>query len=141
MAVATPSQQLLCFSNSTASASTTARLKPRIPYYGTFLNSRKKSNVSRIHCSSSSSSSSSSSTSQSPEASADTAETCVNLGLSLFAKGRVCKLTSQHVDSFVSSLFAKLCLRFMVLSFIQVNFAHVKYEIVVGAVDEFRLLI
>ncbi|KAL5795578.1 hypothetical protein ACOSQ2_000398 [Xanthoceras sorbifolium] len=79
MAVAALSQQLLCFSNSTA---TRARRRPSHPNRAILLKtSQNKSHVSLVFCSSS--------TSQSPEANAETAESCVNLGLSLFSKGRV----------------------------------------------------
>ncbi|KAH9730356.1 protein LOW PSII ACCUMULATION 1 [Citrus sinensis] len=80
------SQQPLCFSNSIATGRT--RHKPWLPTKTIILNPQKKAHLCPISCSSSSSSSSSS-TSQSPETNAETAESCVNLGLSLFSKGRV----------------------------------------------------
>nr|DAD33329.1 TPA_asm: hypothetical protein HUJ06_012180 [Nelumbo nucifera] len=52
----------------------------------THLKSQRIGRVSLVSCSSSSSSSSS--PSSSPEATTETAESCVNLGLSLFSKGR-----------------------------------------------------
>ncbi|XP_031280551.1 protein LOW PSII ACCUMULATION 1, chloroplastic [Pistacia vera] len=85
MAVAALSQQLLCFSTSTKTRTTTTA-KPWFPNSTTLFNSLKKTHASFI---SSSSSSSSSSTSPSSETNAETAESCVNLGLSLFSNGRV----------------------------------------------------
>ncbi|KAL9435702.1 hypothetical protein AB3S75_021884 [Citrus x aurantiifolia] len=76
------SQQPLCFSNSIAIGRT--RHKPWLPTKTIILNPQKKAHLCPISCSSSSSS-----TSQSPETNAETAESCVNLGLSLFSKGRV----------------------------------------------------
>ncbi|KAL9430753.1 hypothetical protein AB3S75_026031 [Citrus x aurantiifolia] len=78
------SLQPLCFSNSIATGRT--RHKPWLPTKTIILNPQKKAHLCPISCSSSSSSSS---TSQSPETNAETAESCVNLGLSLFSKGRV----------------------------------------------------
>ncbi|KAH9786347.1 protein LOW PSII ACCUMULATION 1 [Citrus sinensis] len=75
------SQQPLCFSNSIATGRT--RHKPWLPTKTIILNPQKKAHLCPISCSSSSS------TSQSPETNAETAESCVNLGLSLFSKGRV----------------------------------------------------
>lgn len=82
MAVAAVSQQLLSFSTSTQTRAT-ATPKPWFPNSTSLFVSLKKSHASFI-------SFSSSSTSQSPETNAETAESCVNLGLSLFSKGRVC---------------------------------------------------
>ncbi|KAJ0111851.1 hypothetical protein Patl1_01029 [Pistacia atlantica] len=82
MAVAALSQQLLCFSTSTKTRTTTTA-KPWFPNSTALFNSLKKSHASFI------SSSSSSSTSPSSETNAETAESCVNLGLSLFSNGRV----------------------------------------------------
>lgn len=76
------SLQPLCFSNSIATGRT--RHKPWLPTKTIILNPQKKAHLCPISCSSSSSS-----TSQSPETNAETAESCVNLGLSLFSKGRV----------------------------------------------------
>ncbi|KAK9945642.1 hypothetical protein M0R45_011146 [Rubus argutus] len=81
-------QQWLCFSNPIT------RTRPWLPARTTTLTYYKKlaDHISLIPCSSSSllfSSSSSSSTSQSPGANTETAESCVNLGLQLFSKGRV----------------------------------------------------
>ncbi|XP_010269498.1 PREDICTED: protein LOW PSII ACCUMULATION 1, chloroplastic isoform X1 [Nelumbo nucifera] len=59
----------------------------------THLKSQRIGRVSLVSCSSSSSSSSS--PSSSPEATTETAESCVNLGLSLFSKGRVKDALSQ----------------------------------------------
>ncbi|OMO63802.1 Tetratricopeptide-like helical [Corchorus capsularis] len=70
--------QLLCFSNSR----TRAKSRPWFPKRAAFFNSQKKAHIFIVSCSSSS-------TSQSPEANTQTAESCVNLGLSLFSKGRV----------------------------------------------------
>ncbi|XVF72593.1 hypothetical protein PTKIN_Ptkin12aG0133500 [Pterospermum kingtungense] len=80
MAVAAPAlnQQLLCF----AHPKTRAKPRPWFRKKTTFLNSQKKARVFVVSCSSSP-------TSQSPEANTQTAESCVNLGLSLFSKGRV----------------------------------------------------
>ncbi|XP_038709051.1 protein LOW PSII ACCUMULATION 1, chloroplastic isoform X2 [Tripterygium wilfordii] len=83
MAVAALSlnNQLLCFANSRFSS------RPRPPWPSnkfTLFNSESKAHFYSISCSSSSSS-----TSQSPETDSQTAESCVNLGLSLFSKGRV----------------------------------------------------
>ncbi|KAK1558928.1 hypothetical protein Q3G72_008386 [Acer saccharum] len=81
MAVAALSHQLLCFTNSTTTRAS------RRPWHSTntasLLNSshNNKPRVTFIICSSS--------TSQSPEDNAETPESCVNLGLSLFSKGRV----------------------------------------------------
>ncbi|OMO81896.1 Tetratricopeptide-like helical [Corchorus olitorius] len=70
--------QLVCFSNSR----TKAKSRPWFPKRAAFFNSQKKAHIFVVSCSSSS-------TSQSPEANTQTAESCVNLGLSLFSKGRV----------------------------------------------------
>ncbi|XP_017969677.1 PREDICTED: protein LOW PSII ACCUMULATION 1, chloroplastic [Theobroma cacao] len=70
-------QQLLCFSNSR----TRAISRPWFPKKETLVNSHK-AHIFIVSCSSSS-------TSQSPEANTQSAESCVNLGLSLFSKGRV----------------------------------------------------
>ncbi|XP_021280487.1 protein LOW PSII ACCUMULATION 1, chloroplastic [Herrania umbratica] len=70
-------QQVLCFSNSR----TRAISRPWFPKKATLLNSQK-AHIFIVSCSSSS-------TSQSPEANTQSAESCVNLGLSLFSKGRV----------------------------------------------------
>ncbi|XVE73297.1 hypothetical protein DITRI_Ditri11bG0106200 [Diplodiscus trichospermus] len=72
------SQQLLCFSN----PKTRAKPRPWFPKKATLLNSQKKAHVFIV-------SFSSSPTSQFPEANTQTAESCVNLGLSHFSKGRV----------------------------------------------------
>ncbi|XP_050363360.1 protein LOW PSII ACCUMULATION 1, chloroplastic [Argentina anserina] len=74
-------QQWLCFSSNPIP--TTKR--PWLPARTTTLNLFQihKKHISLIPCSSSSS------TSQSPEANTETAESCVNLGLQLFSKGRV----------------------------------------------------
>lgn len=64
---------LLCFSKPSTVAWLPAKLKPQ-----------KRAYLSVTSCSSSSSSSSSS-----PKADVQTAEACINLGLSLFSKGRV----------------------------------------------------
>ncbi|XP_057964987.1 protein LOW PSII ACCUMULATION 1, chloroplastic [Malania oleifera] len=69
-------QHLLCFSNSGTKAETWL-----LPRRSTLLKYRKKGHLSLISCNSS--------TSPSPEADTETAESCVNLGLSLFSKGRV----------------------------------------------------
>ncbi|KAJ4727650.1 protein LOW PSII ACCUMULATION 1, chloroplastic [Melia azedarach] len=79
MAVTALSQQLLFFSNSTT---TRAKPKPWFSNKTAIFSPHKKACVSFIRCSSSS-------TSQSPETDAQTPESCVNLGLSLFSKGRV----------------------------------------------------
>lgn len=76
------SQQPLCFPNSIATGRT--RHKPWLPTKTIILNPQKKAHLCPISCSSSSSS-----TSQSPETNAETAESCINLGLSLFSRGRV----------------------------------------------------
>lgn len=68
---------LLCFSKSRTPSSW-------LLHKTSLLSTRKKPHLSLTFCSSSSSS-----TSQSPEANTQTAESCVNLGLSLFSKGRV----------------------------------------------------
>ncbi|GAV73856.1 DUF3493 domain-containing protein/TPR_11 domain-containing protein [Cephalotus follicularis] len=88
MAAITLNKQLLCFSssNSKKTTTTTTQTRPWIPNKTTFLSFQKKGHLSLIM---SCSSSSSSSTSQSPQANTQTAESCVNLGLSLFSKGRV----------------------------------------------------
>ncbi|KAJ4850581.1 Protein LOW PSII ACCUMULATION 1, chloroplastic [Turnera subulata] len=79
MAVATIAlnRHIPCFSNS--------RTRPRPWLFNrtNLFSPQKKALVSLITCSSSSSSS------QSPEATTQTAESCVNLGLSLFKKGKV----------------------------------------------------
>lgn len=90
MAVAAVSQQLLSFSTSTQTRAT-ATPKPWFPNSTSLFVSPKKSHASFI-------SFSSSSTSQSPETNAETAESCVNLGLSLFSKGRVCTYTIYYFD-------------------------------------------
>ncbi|XP_021906792.1 protein LOW PSII ACCUMULATION 1, chloroplastic [Carica papaya] len=78
-----PIQLLLCNSNSRTSSRW-------LPCKSTLLNSQqKKAFIFLVSCSSSSSSSSSSPTSQPPETETKTAESCVNLGLSLFSRGRV----------------------------------------------------
>uniref|UniRef100_A0A803NQL4 Protein LOW PSII ACCUMULATION 1, chloroplastic n=1 Tax=Cannabis sativa TaxID=3483 RepID=A0A803NQL4_CANSA len=81
VAVLALNHQLFCFSNSKTST------KPWLPTSKSTLTHLKlihrKTHYSFI------SFSSSSSTSQSPEANTDTAESCVNLGLQLFSKGRV----------------------------------------------------
>ncbi|XWS36192.1 hypothetical protein CRYUN_Cryun20dG0064200 [Craigia yunnanensis] len=59
-----------------------AKSRPLFPKKATLLNSEKKAHIFIVSCSSSS-------TSPSPEANNQTAESCVNLGLSLFSKGRV----------------------------------------------------
>ncbi|XVF32940.1 hypothetical protein REPUB_Repub17cG0126200 [Reevesia pubescens] len=69
-------QQLLCFSN----PKTRAKSRPWFPKKATLLNSQKKAHNFIVSCYS---------TSQSLEANTQTAESCVNLGLSLFSKGRV----------------------------------------------------
>ncbi|KAA3475069.1 protein LOW PSII ACCUMULATION 1, chloroplastic [Gossypium australe] len=71
-------QQLLCFSY----PKIRAKSRPWFPQKTTLLNSQKKPHIFIVSCSSSP-------TSQSPEANVQTAESCVNLGLSLFSKGRV----------------------------------------------------
>ncbi|ESW35087.1 hypothetical protein PHAVU_001G205600 [Phaseolus vulgaris] len=69
-------QQFVCFSESNWRNIT----RPCIPSHTTILlRSRKKIQFSLISCSSS----------QTPEADTQTAESCVNLGLELFSKGRV----------------------------------------------------
>ncbi|KAL6208441.1 hypothetical protein ACLB2K_019390 [Fragaria x ananassa] len=73
-------QQWLCFSSNPISTTTTRPWLPARTTTLTFFQIHKK----LISCSSSSSS-----TSQSPEANTETAESCVNLGLQLFSKGRV----------------------------------------------------
>ncbi|XWS76542.1 hypothetical protein CRYUN_Cryun01aG0185600 [Craigia yunnanensis] len=70
-------QQLLCFSN----PKTRAKSRPWFPKKATLLNSQKKAHVFIVCCSSSP-------TSQSQEANTQTRESCVNLGLYLFSKGR-----------------------------------------------------
>ncbi|GMJ09174.1 LOW PSII ACCUMULATION1 [Hibiscus trionum] len=72
------SQQLLCFSD----PKIRAKSRPWFPQRSTLLNSQKKAHIFIVSCSSSQ-------TSQPPEADVQTAESCVNLGLSLFSKGRV----------------------------------------------------
>ncbi|MBA0686142.1 hypothetical protein Goari_013758, partial [Gossypium aridum] len=71
-------QQLLCFSY----PKIRAKSRPWFPQKTTLLNSQKKPHIFIVSCSSSP-------TSQSPEANVQTAESCINLGLSLFSKGRV----------------------------------------------------
>ncbi|KAG8477651.1 hypothetical protein CXB51_030885 [Gossypium anomalum] len=71
-------QQLLWFSY----PKIRAKSRPWFPQKTTLLNSQKKSHIFIVSCSSSP-------TSQSPEANVQTAESCVNLGLSFFSKGRV----------------------------------------------------
>ncbi|GMN38040.1 hypothetical protein TIFTF001_007303 [Ficus carica] len=78
-------QQLLCFS--TSKTTTTIPWLPTTT--STLTHFKFQKNKSHLFFISSSSSSSSSSTSQSPEANTETAESCVNLGLQLFSKGRV----------------------------------------------------
>ncbi|XP_062143338.1 protein LOW PSII ACCUMULATION 1, chloroplastic isoform X1 [Alnus glutinosa] len=80
MAVAAfaPHRQLFSLTNSKT------RTRPWLSYKTNLLHSRKKTRFCFISCSSSSSS-----TSQSSEANIETAESCVNLGLQLFSKGRV----------------------------------------------------
>ncbi|KAL5561491.1 hypothetical protein UlMin_031238 [Ulmus minor] len=81
MAMAAPAlnQQLLCFSNSkTRTRSWLSGKKTNISH---LKSQNKKTHFSFISCSSP--------TSQSPQANMDTAESCVNLGLELFSKGRV----------------------------------------------------
>ncbi|CAJ1878414.1 unnamed protein product [Sphenostylis stenocarpa] len=69
-------QQFVCFSESNWRNIT----RPCIPSHSTILlRSSKKNHFSLISCSSS----------QTPEADTQTAESCVNLGLELFSKGRV----------------------------------------------------
>ncbi|XP_061369382.1 protein LOW PSII ACCUMULATION 1, chloroplastic [Gastrolobium bilobum] len=76
MAVVAVQQQFLCFSES----NWMSRKRPCLNTYGAiFLRSPKKIQFSLISCSSS----------QTPEADTQTAESCVNLGLQLFSKGRV----------------------------------------------------
>ncbi|KAK8711529.1 hypothetical protein V6N13_146810 [Hibiscus sabdariffa] len=72
------SQQLLCFSD----PKIRAKSRPWFPQRATLLNSQKKAHIFIVSCSSSQ-------TSQPPEADVQNAESCVNLGLSLFSKGRV----------------------------------------------------
>lgn len=72
-------QQWLCFSSNPISTTTTRPWLPARTTTLSFFQIHKK----LIPCSSSSS------TSQSPEANTETAESCVNLGLQLFSKGRV----------------------------------------------------
>lgn len=71
-------RQLLCLSY----PKIRAKSRPWFPQKTTLLNSQKKPHIFIVSCSSSP-------TSQSPEANVQTAESCVNLGLSLFSKGRV----------------------------------------------------
>ncbi|KAE8692024.1 Protein LOW PSII ACCUMULATION 1 [Hibiscus syriacus] len=80
MAVTAPALnlQLLCFSN----LKIRAKSRPWFPQRATLSNSQKKDPNFILSCSSSQ-------TSQSPEANVQTAESCVNLGLSFFSKGRV----------------------------------------------------
>lgn len=94
MAVTALSQQLLFFSNSTT---TRAKPKPWFSNKTAIFSPHKKACVSFIRCSSSS-------TSQSPETDAQTPESCVNLGLSLFSKGRVFMFTFYHLKIYTSSL-------------------------------------
>ncbi|XP_062019865.1 protein LOW PSII ACCUMULATION 1, chloroplastic [Rosa rugosa] len=77
-------QQCLCFSSNPITTSTTRPWLPARTTTLTFFQVHKKfaHHISLIPCSSSS-------TSQSPEANTETAESCVNLGLQLFSKGRV----------------------------------------------------
>ncbi|KAE8693742.1 Protein LOW PSII ACCUMULATION 1 [Hibiscus syriacus] len=82
MAVAAPalalSQQVICLSD----PKIRAKPRPWFPQRTTLLNSQKKAHIFIVSCSSSQ-------TSQPPEADVQTPESCVNLGLSLFSKGRV----------------------------------------------------
>lgn len=95
-------QQWLCFSNQIT------RTRPWLPARTTTLTYYKKlaDHISLIPCSSSSS------TSQSPEANTETAESCVNLGLQLFSKGRVCYPfgPSIHFIPIFNSAELNLCL-------------------------------
>ncbi|KAI4301387.1 hypothetical protein L6164_034670 [Bauhinia variegata] len=79
-------QHLLAFSQYNKKT----RIAPSLPYNSILLRSQRHIQFSLISCSSSSSSSS-----QTPEASTETAESCVNLGLELFSKGRVKDALSQ----------------------------------------------
>ncbi|KAG6647840.1 protein LOW PSII ACCUMULATION 1, chloroplastic [Carya illinoinensis] len=79
LAALAPHHQLFSLSNSKTGT------RPWLSFKTSFLHSRKKTHFSFISCYSSSSSS----TSDSPETNVQTAESCVNLGLQLFSKGRV----------------------------------------------------
>lgn len=87
MALAAPTlhQQLLC------SYKSKIILKPWLPRTtAPFIHFRFQKNMTNL-----SFISFSSSTSQSSEANTETAESCVNLGLQLFSKGRVCSILSS----------------------------------------------
>jgi len=75
-------QQLLCFSKSNCTITTTRPCIP-LPHFSSILLRSRNNKIQfpLISCSSSSS--------QTPETQTQTAESCVNLGLELFSKGRV----------------------------------------------------
>ncbi|KAK6260217.1 hypothetical protein SCA6_014691 [Theobroma cacao] len=94
-------QQLLCFSNSR----TRAISRPWFPKKETLVNSHK-AHIFIVSCSSSS-------TSQSPEANTQSAESCVNLGLSLFSKGRVSTLNKYSIISCLRLQHIALVVRYI----------------------------
>lgn len=88
-------QQFLCFTELNWRNIT----RPCIPPHSSILlRSRKKIQYSLISCSSS----------QTPEADTQTAESCVNLGLELFSKGRVLLLSSTFPSTLFILLFSSM---------------------------------
>lgn len=79
-------QQFLCFSSKSISRITTTTPSLPFPHFSAIL---LRNNIPLSRIISCSSSSSSSSQSQTPEPDTQTSESCVNLGLHLFSKGRV----------------------------------------------------
>lgn len=106
-------QQFLCFTTSKT------RTLPWLPIrtYSTITHFKIQKNKSRllfISCSSSSS------TSQSPEAKTETAESCVNLGLQLFSKGRVFfKIFFQFLGSILVFCFVVLWFEIFCMSLLK----------------------
>lgn len=116
-------QQFVCFADS----NWRNIARPCIPSHTTILlHSRKKIQFSLISCSSS----------QTPEVGTQTAESCVNLGLELFSKGRVSLLSSifsstllilqQQNRVVLSGTLKALC--FFLIDFLQVKDALTQFE-------------